>query len=41
MKNPHKFFEIIYILGQAILIVLYAFVTEYKVGVRPDSFIGQ
>ena len=41
MKNPHTFFEIIYILGQAAVIGFYIAVTEYSVGVKPDSFIGQ
>jgi len=34
-KNPHRVFELIFIVSQIIIIILYSFCTEYGEGVHP------
>ena len=37
MKDSHRAFEIIYILGEVIVIILYLLCTEYTEGVHPGA----
>ena len=45
-KEPHRVFELIFLVSQIIIIVLYGFCTEYGEGVHPafaatDTLTGQ